>query len=117
MPFAEEDLTFQSGFISTNADQVRKSTIAAESFSKIINFIPNASLFLDEQNTQMLYKQSGSSLNEIYANFLNFSKVADEPISKENEEKIARFRSLLSKTITEEDILTGKPRQRVVEER
>ncbi|PKH52590.1 hypothetical protein CXF68_18625 [Tenacibaculum sp. Bg11-29] len=126
IPFSFEDLDFNLyGFGSQQglgnregrekADIVRERYIAAENFSNLVNAIPTAGKFIDDAKTQLIYSPKSESINDIYDIFLRFSEVAHEELTEDQQNKINRFRKLLSETVEYEDIITGEKKTKVVD--
>ncbi len=97
-----------NGFGGSDAKGVRRAFDNAAQFATFANYIPDASLFYDDKQEQMIYRQSGASMAEVYEQTLKFSKVADNPISEDDQKRIDRFRGLLMEEYTQRNIITDK---------
>ncbi|MFT4968037.1 MAG: hypothetical protein ACI9CD_001057 [Candidatus Deianiraeaceae bacterium] len=97
-----------NGFGGFDAKGVRRAFDNAEQFATFANYILDSSLFYDDKQEQMIYRQSGASMAEVYEQTLKCSKVADTPISDDDQKRIDRFRGLLMEEYTEKNIITDK---------
>ena len=116
LPFEPEDLDFAVRGIGGGAgegDDVRRRTARADDWSRLVNFVPNATgVFDDAQQKKMFdttaFSTDGASIASIYGNVLRFSEVAQGELSDEVKQKLERFRGLLVEVREEEDLLTGE---------
>ena len=110
-----DDPDAEPGVISGGED-VRRRLLAAASWSRIANFVPDTSGIYDEEQQKKMFdttafSQDGRSIVSIYENVLRFSETAAAELTEEQEAKLKRFRGLMTETRTEEDLFTGEVRE------
>jgi hypothetical protein len=99
MPIAPEDLRFaREGTIGKGADDAERArdtallSLQAVNFARLVDFIP------DVRGKQIVSFQPGNkSLSSTYEAALRFSKVADTPLTKEEEARVTKARDALYK--------------------
>lgn len=113
IPFTPADFRFCSkGLIGDSAEDTRARQHEAWVLSKLLDFVPDVnSQFVDASMQQTLFSTTQDTISAVYRDVLRYSKVLDNKLSAAEEEKLARFRNLLTVTKESEDIITGEMRQ------
>jgi len=107
IPFQPEDLQFAvKGINGKDGNETRDLVRNAAEFSRVVNAIPSSNLI-----TNGIYEQNGSILWDVYKNVLNYSEVAFANLTKDQEEKIKKFRNLFTVTKTVTDIITDEKKE------
>lgn len=106
--------------LDREGEELRQRILRASDWARLTNFIPNPSgIYDDEQQKKMFdttaFTQDGSSMASLYETVLRHSEVAYSELSEDVEARMTRFRGLLSQTIEEEDLFSGKTKTRVVD--
>ena len=116
LPFEPADFDFAVRGIGGGdgeGEDVRRRLARADDWSRLTNFIPNASgVFDDEQQKKMFdttaFSTEGASIASVYGNVLRFSEVADGELSDEVKQRLEEVRSRLVVVREEEDLFTGE---------
>lgn len=116
LPFEPEDLDFAVRGIGGGegeGEDVRRRIARADDWSRLTNFIPNATGVFDVGQQKKMFDTTafstdGASIASIYSNVLRFSEVAQGELSDEVKEKLERFRGLLVQVREEEDLISGE---------
>jgi len=80
---------------------------AAESFARIVDFVPDASGINDQMN-RINIKADEGTLSDIYDFVLRFSQVANTELTEDDKAKIEKYRQLLQVEREKEDLVTGE---------
>lgn len=106
IPFQAEDLMFvQKGLKGKDAQETGQLMRNAADFSRLVNLVPKLAGVYDRKQQQetsehkyneTTYDQRGVTLEDVYANVLKNSQVHDTPLTPQQEEKINKFRKMMT---------------------
>jgi len=83
----------------------------ASEFSTIVDFIPDVSQVFTQDHQQTVLRSSEARLSFMYGEILRAARVVKQELSQEDQEKLAKFRGLLSVTKSVKDIVTDEVKQ------
>ncbi|MBE9141238.1 hypothetical protein IQ254_29240 [Nodosilinea sp. LEGE 07088] len=114
IPFNHSDLLFANKLFATDADQARDLLNQASNFSRLVNFIPDASSgIFDLEKQEAIYSQTGKTLWSAYETILNTSEVVDKgDLSPDRQSKLDKWRKLLVEVYEDENIITEEIEQK-----
>ncbi|WP_166350620.1 hypothetical protein [Phytoactinopolyspora limicola] len=98
LPFSAEDLEFCSLGIFSAADAETQNKRAAQAYNlaTLLDFIPDIGLAYTSEKQAGMYKPDAEKrLSEMYRQILRFSKVADYPLTEEQQAKLDNLRGKL----------------------
>lgn len=121
IPFSKEELQFNLTGLNASGesagDTVRNNVTFAENFANLVNSIPSTSLFVDQEQTQLVFRPSERTVENSFKIFLDFSEVAYQELTDDQKKRIERYRNLLTEVVEKEDILTGEKKKTTVDGR
>jgi hypothetical protein len=114
VPFDLADFMFcAKGFIAPTAEETNDRYHEAFILSKLCDFVPDVNTdFVDGAMQQTMFSTVQDAISSIYNDVLRYSKVVNRELSREEKEKIQRFRNLLTVTKEVENLLTGEKETR-----
>jgi hypothetical protein len=112
IPFLPQDFMFCSkGLVGDSAEDTRARQHEAWVLSKLCDFVPDvSSQFVDNVMQQTLFTSTQDTISSVYRDVLRYSKVLSNELSQTEQDKLKKFRDLLTVTKQTEDIITGELR-------
>lgn len=83
----------------------------AESFARLVDFIPECGSITGRQFAQKMIQADQGSLSDVYEMTLKMSQVMQSQIPADVQQKIDHFRTLLTATTEKTDLITGDKTQ------
>lgn len=114
LPFSAKDLDFcsQGIFSAPDAETQNLRAMHAYNLSMLMDFIPDIRLAYSNDKQAGMYKPDAEKhLSEIYRQILRFSKVADHPLTKEQQAKLDKFHGLLWEKKMVKDLVTDEEKE------
>jgi len=113
IPYGPEQFDFAVQGLGGGADAAASLAIQqhASEFSTIVDFIPDVSQVFTQDHQQTVLRSSEARLSFMYGEILRAARVVKEELSQEDQEKLAKFRGLLSVTKSVKDIVTDEVKQ------
>lgn len=110
--FMPEDLRYCStGLTGARAEDIQQAYHQAFVLSTLFDHVPDTSNgFVTPEMQQGIFAGTGDRISSVYNDVLKYSRVLDRPLSATEEEKLKKFRDLLSVEVEEEDLITGEMR-------
>jgi hypothetical protein len=90
------------------AQDTARLYMQAENFARIVNFVPDVSSFNNNQFARLNVMNNEGTLSDVYDFTLRMSQVMQSDLPDDVKQKIAKFRSLLTTTVTKTDLITGE---------
>jgi hypothetical protein len=122
IPFEPEDLRFAvRGFTGQGDTPEKKAEDTAlligqaSRFARLVDFVPDANAVFGEEKQIAAFMRNENSLARLYERVLKQSQVAATELTKEEKEKVERFRNVLYPEVEAVDPETGNKRKRRVE--
>lgn len=117
LPFDAGDFEFAaSGFGgAADAESYRKLLQQAFNFAQLVDFIPTLSAPYNRTDQEYVNRPSQQRLSRVYADILNFSKVAKYELTPEQEAKLDKFRKLMRVTKIEKNLVTDEEVEKTVD--
>jgi len=87
----------------------------AESFSRFVDIIPDAS-GINDSLTRMNIKSDEGTLSDVYDFVLRFSQVANTELTEQEKETIEKYRQTLQKEVEKDDVVNPGLKVKVIED-
>ncbi len=114
LAMSANDLDFMSEgiFSAPDAETQNKRVLHAYNLAMLMDFIPDVRLPYSNELQAGMYKPDAEShLSEIYRQILRFSKVADYPLTEEQQAKLDKFNNLLWERKMVKDLVTDEEKE------
>ncbi|WP_437631123.1 hypothetical protein [Sorangium sp. So ce854] len=110
IPFLPTDFLFcAKGLIGNSAEQTAELQHQAWTLSKLFDYIPDVkNQFMDESLQQHIFTSAQDTISSVYGDVLKHSKVVNLELTEKEQQKLKKFRDLMTVTKEEEDWLTEK---------
>ena len=102
----------QAGLTDADRDKIRGLDTSvlfnqAENFARLVDFIPDVLSMSGKKMPTLAVQTDNGSLSDVYQLTLQMSQVMDSVVPDDEQKKIDHFRSLLTQTVSQTDIVTG----------
>ncbi len=114
LPLSESDVDFCSDgiFSAPTAEETRARITHAFALAMLLDYVPDVDApYSSEKQAGMFKPDAEKRLSETYRQILRFSKVVDKELSHEEQEKLERFRKLLTTTRKVKDLITDEEKE------
>jgi len=111
IPFEASDFEFAAKGLGSGAtaEEERRLLDQAYGFSTLVDFAPDASGLLTDEQQQTLYRSGEQRMSHMYGEILRLSRTADQELTGEMQAKLENWRSKLQVTKTVKDVETDEP--------
>jgi hypothetical protein len=113
IPYGPEQFDFATQGLGggTTAEAAKLIQQHAAEFATIVDFIPNVSQVFTQDHQQTVLRSSEARLSFMYGEILKAARVVKDDLSQEQQDKLKKFRDLLSVTKLVKDIVTDETKQ------
>lgn len=113
IPYLPQDFLFcAKGLIGTTAEATAQAYHNAFVLSKLFDFVPDISHpFVDDKMLQAIMTSTQDSISAVYRDVLKYSKVVNLELTAKEQQKIKKYRDLMTITKQVEDIITEEMRE------
>lgn len=87
------------------AQDTARLYMQAENLARLVDFIPDVTKGTNQQFTRLSVQNNEGSLSEVYRRVLRMSQVMQSELPPDTEQKIARYRGLLTKKVKKKNLL------------
>ncbi|WP_433928240.1 hypothetical protein AB3662_33630 [Sorangium cellulosum] len=108
IPFMSEDFLFcAKGLAGSSAEQAKDLQHQAWTLSKLFDYIPDVSNpFVDDSLQQHIFTSTQDTISSVYRDVLKHSKVVNQELTEKEQQKLKKFRDLMTVTKEVEDLIT-----------
>ncbi|WP_437721678.1 hypothetical protein [Sorangium sp. So ce861] len=108
IPFLPKDFLYcAKGLIGSTAEQTSELQHQAWTLSKLFDYIPDVSnQFVDESLQQHIFTSTQDTISSVYRDILKHSKVVNLELTEKEQQKLKKFRDLMTVTKEFEDPFT-----------